>query len=146
MGCENGDESIKAIRRAQKMLIATLVFVYMGSVLAVVASRHGTLHKRTPAVASLFVVLGTVLAVVGLIGVLQAPVYALISEAPANPPPGSVVYENGVSMSLAIAAIAFGLVSSLCLVVGTFYCMPQEMGADDEKVEQAPSRDGPELA
>mmetsp|Transcript_9871 Transcript_9871/g.16165 ORF Transcript_9871/g.16165 Transcript_9871/m.16165 type:complete len:211 (+) Transcript_9871:874-1506(+) len=128
--CKNNNVDIAAIKIAQTLMIPCLVFARLAFVLGMVLSFVGPVKLRI--VPGLSILLAIVLSIVGLLRVMNAPIYALMGK---KCEVGARCYMGGVAKTFVIVGIFVGTTSCISLIVSAFCCLQKSKEVPDEEEE-----------
>lgn len=114
--CEDDEKDRAAIASAQVLVPAGIAVVGLSSLGAAAAVMGSPkVAKIGAAAAGVFALVGTVLALVALLGIYGAPIYKSVGSTD-TPDDGANVYSTGSALYLALGLIGAGAVSSLAFL------------------------------
>lgn len=128
--CEDDETDAKAISQAQVLVPGGVALIGLGVGAGLINLAVKTKSTKVVGVLSGVVTLvGAILIIVGLLGVLNAPVYQVLTQdGPITDE--SNAYENGAAFTLALGLIGAGIVGGLLLAIGGALSKPPENGME----------------
>lgn len=115
--CKDDEKDRAAIAAAQQLVPGGIALLGIASILAVV-NLVKVQNKILGVVAGLFGILGAGLALAGLLGVYNAPIYESVGGSSGPIEDNSFVYGSGVALTYALVLIGGGFVGGLAVLVG----------------------------
>lgn len=115
--CKDDEKDRAAIAAAQQLVPGGIALLGIASILAVV-NLVKVQNKILGVVAGLFGILGAGLALAGLLGVYNAPIYESVGGSSGPIEDNSFVYGSGVALTYALVLIGGGFIGGLAVLVG----------------------------
>jgi len=126
--CKDDVKDLEAIETAQGVTPVGIVFLGIAALVGMLAT--GFEKKIATMIAGAIALLGSMLILIALLKVYNAPIYESVGgdDAPEN----EVVYVAGRTVTIGLASIALGFVSAFCFLVGGFFTKPTELPGPTE--------------
>jgi hypothetical protein len=139
--CALNDVDQAKFAASQKLIISALFFLWLSVVMGAGASVLGSLALN--AATTVATLVGAITLVVGLFNMYTAPVYKKVGAPCAQ---GEVCYSSSVSISLAIAAIAFSAASVIVFLVATVFAWKAGKASQNNAIAKGAAGEAPHAA
>lgn len=126
--CKDDVKDLEAIETAQGVTPVGIVFLGIAALVGMIAT--GFEKKIATMIAGSIALLGSMLILIALLKVYNAPIYASVGGD--NAPENELVYVAGRTVTIGLASISLGFISAFCFLVGGFFTKPTELPGPTE--------------